>query len=83
MSMAEIFRANAANDRAAASLETLPNRREMFERAAERWDEMAATIEQHPDKMGKYSAKMAVGILDGTISRGGELLVTLETIKKK
>ncbi|HLK58513.1 MAG TPA: substrate-binding domain-containing protein [Chthonomonadaceae bacterium] len=45
--------------------------------------EMAATIEQHPDRMGKYSLKMAVGILDGTISKGGELLVTLETIKKK
>jgi ribose transport system substrate-binding protein len=46
--------------------------------------DLAATIEQHPDQMGKYGLKMAVGILDGNpnIPRGGEVLVTLDTIKK-
>lgn len=43
---------------------------------------MFATIEQHPDLMGKYGVKMAVGILNGTLSKGGEILVPLETIKK-
>ncbi len=45
--------------------------------------ELSATIEQHPDLMGKYGVRMAVGILDGSVKRGGELLVSLETIKKK
>ncbi len=44
--------------------------------------DLYATIEQHPDRMGKYGVRMAVGILDGSIRRGGELLVTLETVKK-
>ena len=43
---------------------------------------MAATIEQHPDSMGKYGVKMAVGILNGSIAKGGEILVPLDTIKK-
>ena len=47
MSIAADFRANAAKERAAALQETLPNRREMHERAAMRWDEMAQTIEEH------------------------------------
>jgi hypothetical protein len=59
MSMAEIFRANAAKDRAAASAETLPNRREMFERAADRWDEMAATVEAHDQLTNKNAAAKA------------------------
>ena len=45
--------------------------------------EMTATIEQHPDFMGQYGVKMAVGILDGSIKKGGEVLVMLETIKKR
>jgi ribose transport system substrate-binding protein len=45
--------------------------------------EMTATIEQHPDLMGKYGAKMAVGILNGRVAKGGEILVPLETIKKR
>lgn len=45
--------------------------------------ELTATIEQHPDLMGKYGLKLAVGILNGVVSRGGELLVPLELIKKK
>jgi ribose transport system substrate-binding protein len=44
---------------------------------------MLATIEQHPDFMGKYGAKMAVGILNGTVPKGREYLVNLDVIKKK
>jgi ribose transport system substrate-binding protein len=40
-----------------------------------------ATIEQHPDLMGKYGVKAAVGILDGSIQRGKEFLVPLEVIR--
>jgi len=42
-----------------------------------------ATIEQHPDLMGKYGAKMAVGVLNKTIASGGTILVPLETKKGK
>jgi ribose transport system substrate-binding protein len=45
--------------------------------------DLAATIEQHPDTMGKYGLKMAVGILDGVLTKGGDVLVTLDTIKAK
>ncbi len=45
--------------------------------------EMLATIEQHPDLMGRYGARMAVGMLSGTIPKGREYLVSLEVIKKK
>jgi ribose transport system substrate-binding protein len=44
--------------------------------------EMAATIEQHPDLMGRYGLKMAVGILNGSVPKGGEILVTLDTVKR-
>ena len=44
--------------------------------------EMDATIEQHPDLMGKYGLKLAVGILNGSVRQGGEMMVPLETIKK-
>ncbi len=44
--------------------------------------EMTATIEQHPDLMGGYGVRMAVGILDGSIKKGGEVLVMLETIQQ-
>ncbi|MGV3722944.1 MAG: hypothetical protein ACO1SX_18755, partial [Actinomycetota bacterium] len=43
--------------------------------------EMLATIEQHPDLMGKYGVRAAVGILDGKLERGREFLVPLEVIK--
>lgn len=43
--------------------------------------EMYATIEQHPDLMGRYGVKMAVGILDGKLTEGREYLVTLEVIR--
>ncbi|MCS6862533.1 MAG: substrate-binding domain-containing protein [Abditibacteriales bacterium] len=43
--------------------------------------EMYATIEQHPDLMGKYGVKMAVGILDGKLEKGREYLVPLEVIR--
>jgi ribose transport system substrate-binding protein len=45
--------------------------------------EMTATIDQHPEFMGQYGARMALGILEGNIKRGGELLVDLETIKRR
>ncbi|HLJ56218.1 MAG TPA: substrate-binding domain-containing protein [Chthonomonadaceae bacterium] len=44
---------------------------------------LTATIEQHPDLMGKYGARLAVAILDGKANKGGEFLVPLETIKGK
>jgi ribose transport system substrate-binding protein len=45
--------------------------------------ELTATIEQHPDLMGRYGVMMAVGILDGKLKPGGEFLVPLETIRGK
>ncbi len=44
--------------------------------------EMAGTIEQHPDLMGKYGVRMAVGILSGKVQKGKEFLVPLEVITK-
>ncbi len=45
--------------------------------------ELHATIEQHPDLMGRYGVKMAVGILNGSLPKGREYLVPLEVITKK
>ena len=59
MSIAAIFRANAAKERAAALLETLRNRREMHERSAMRWDEMAQTVEEHEQLTIKNAAAKA------------------------
>ena len=42
--------------------------------------DLAATIEQHPDLMGKYGVRMAVGILNGALPRGRQHLVNLEVI---
>jgi ribose transport system substrate-binding protein len=44
--------------------------------------EMLATIEQHPDLMGKYGVKVAVGVLDGAVPKGKEFLVPLEAVSK-
>ncbi len=44
--------------------------------------DMKATIEQHPDLMGRYGVLMAVGVLDGTVPRGREFLVPLEVITR-
>jgi ribose transport system substrate-binding protein len=52
-------------------------------RAALRSGEMTATVEQHPDLMGRYGVRLAVGLLDGKMQRGGELLVPLELVKGK
>jgi ribose transport system substrate-binding protein len=41
-----------------------------------------ATVDQHPDLMGTFGAKMAVGVLDGTLPKGREFLVPLELITK-
>lgn len=43
--------------------------------------DLTATIEQHPDLMGRYGLKLAVGILNGSVQKGGDLLVHLDTIK--
>lgn len=43
--------------------------------------EMYATIEQHPDLMGKYGVRSAVGLLNGKLQKGGEFLVPLEVIR--
>ena len=45
--------------------------------------EMHATIEQHPDLMGKYGVRMAVGALNGAVPKGREFLVPLEVIRGK
>ena len=42
---ATVFRANANRQRAAASEETLGNRREQHDRSAMAWDEMAQALE--------------------------------------
>jgi ribose transport system substrate-binding protein len=44
--------------------------------------DMAATIEQHPDLMGKYGVRLAVAILNGKVQKGRELLVPLEAKRK-
>jgi ribose transport system substrate-binding protein len=44
---------------------------------------LVATIEQHPELMGMYGARMALGILEGSVKKGGEILVDLETIKRR
>jgi ribose transport system substrate-binding protein len=43
--------------------------------------EMYATIEQHPDLMGKYGVRAATGILEGKLPKGREFLVPLEVIR--
>jgi ABC-type sugar transport system substrate-binding protein len=43
---------------------------------------MKATIEQHPDLMGRYGVLMAVGVLDGAVAREREFLVPLEVITR-
>ncbi|MBV9471109.1 MAG: substrate-binding domain-containing protein, partial [Abitibacteriaceae bacterium] len=45
--------------------------------------QMYATIDQHPDLMGKYGVQMAVGILNNSIPKGREFLVPLEMVTKK
>lgn len=45
MSAAETYRANAAQQRAAAANTTLPNRRALHERCAETWEEMARSVD--------------------------------------
>jgi len=45
--------------------------------------ELSATIEQHPEYMGKYGVRMALGILDGSVPKGGEIFVALETIQRR
>jgi hypothetical protein len=42
MTNIEIYRANAAAQREAAAKTNLPNRREMHERSAQTWEQMAA-----------------------------------------
>jgi ribose transport system substrate-binding protein len=42
---------------------------------------LKATIEQHPDLMGRYGVKMAVGVLAKSVPAGREHLVTLEVMR--
>lgn len=56
MSNVEIYRANAAAQRAAAASATLPNRRAMHERSAESWEAMAANA---ADTMARASVNEA------------------------
>ena len=51
--------------------------------AALKSGELHATIEQHPDLMGKYGLRMAVGVLTGKVRPGGEVLVDLEVVRGK
>jgi ribose transport system substrate-binding protein len=44
--------------------------------------DLKATIEQHPDLMGRYGVLMAVGVLNGSIPKGREFLVPLEVITR-
>ncbi len=44
--------------------------------------DMAATIEQRPDLMGRYGARLAIAILNGKIQKGREFLVPLEVKSK-
>jgi hypothetical protein len=59
MSIAAGFRANAARERAAASQETLSNRRAMHERSAMQWDEMAQIVEDHDRRARENAAAKA------------------------
>jgi hypothetical protein len=47
------FRVYAEAERAAASQETLPNRKAMHERAASRWDALADEYEGRPPEAAK------------------------------
>ena len=42
-----------------------------------------ARAEEDAELMGRYGARMAVGVLDGTSRPGAEFLVPLDTIQKK
>ena len=44
--------------------------------------EMKGTIDQHPDLMGRYGVRMAVGTLTKTTPAGRELLVPLQVVTK-
>lgn len=50
MTSIEIYRANAAAQRAAAAATPLANRREMHERSAAVWDEMAQAAEDTAER---------------------------------
>lgn len=56
MTLIETYRKNAAVQRAAAAATSLPNRREMHERAAETWDTMAQSVE---DTAGRAIVNLA------------------------
>lgn len=46
LSAADTYRQNAAAERIAASKQNLPHRRQIHERSAERWEEMARAAEE-------------------------------------
>ncbi len=49
MDISEIYRRNAAKERALASACELPNRRAMYEKSAETWEAMATAAEETAD----------------------------------
>ncbi|MDB5685562.1 MAG: hypothetical protein JWR77_151 [Rhizorhabdus sp.] len=59
MSNLEIYRANAAAQRAAADLTNLPNRRAMHERSAQSWEAMAANAADTIERAGVNEAAKA------------------------
>ena len=56
MTSAQIYRTNAAAQRAAAATTNLPNRREMHERSAVAWETMAAAVD---DTLAKAAVNLA------------------------
>lgn len=44
--------------------------------------ELAATIGQRPDLMGAYGARMAVGVLNGDVPAGADIVFPLETVTR-
>jgi hypothetical protein len=59
MTNIEMYRANAAAQRAAAAATNLPNRREMHERSAQSWDAMADSAEDTLRRTGVNEAAKA------------------------
>lgn len=51
-------------------------------RTALKAGQMRATIEQHPDLMGKYGVLLAVGVLESRVPAGREFLVPLDVVTK-
>ena len=62
MTSAQIYRINAAAQRAAAAATNLPNRREMHERSAMAWDTMAEAVEDTVAKAAVNAAAKSLRV---------------------